>query len=440
MDIDEINSNFTNPFINNFSSYDIDKPNYSKNNNFLFNNQNSKTNRNFDSSKFNNKSNLFINNNNIISISNSYSINRNIHYLLNSYDSKNSNLSALKNPKISFKINVGDNNSKLYYCNMHINNSIYSCEICGKHYTRKDNLKRHKDIKHSNYKGTICPFCNKIIIRIKDHIKRMHLRNQKIIKKDKRILFITKKEDEIKIINDLKDDPFLSPKNINELPITLVELKNETYEEIDDFCYYTNFNIGSGGTMRVYYGNNKTKKIDVAVKIDKEKKKKSSTINEAIILTKLKGIQQIPTFYDYTFKNNNNIIIENLAGPSLKKIISILEEGFELSTVCILGIQMINILESIHERFIIHNDITPSNICWGLFEAGKFVKTDKFFLIDFGYSKEFMTDGKSIIQNNEIKRKEKIHCENKMDNILQGTPEFMANQYQKVIVQEGGLI
>ena len=100
--------------------------------------------------------------------------------------------------------------------------------------------------------------------------------------------------------------------------------------------------------MRVYYGINKTKEIDVSVKIDKEKKKKSSTINEVIILTKLKGIQKIPTFYDYTFKNKNNIIIENLLGPSLKKLISILEEGFELSTVCILGIQMINILELIH--------------------------------------------------------------------------------------------
>ena len=55
---------------------------------------------------------------------------------------------------------------------------------------------------------------------------------------------------------------------------------------------------------------------------------------------------------------------------------------------------MINILELIHERFIIHKDIKPINICLGLFEGGKFVKTDKFFLIDFGYSKEFMTDRK----------------------------------------------
>ena len=85
---------------------------------------------------------------------------------------------------------------------------------------------------------------------------------------------------------------FLYSLKINKLSTRLIELKNETYEEIDGFCYYTNYNIVSGGAMRLYYGINKRKKkLIVAVKIDKEKKKKSSTINEAIILTKLKGIQ-----------------------------------------------------------------------------------------------------------------------------------------------------
>ena len=58
------------------------------------------------------------------------------------------------------------------------NNSIYSCEICGKYYTRKDNLKRHKDIKHSNFKGAICLICNKTIIRIKEHIKGIYLKKK----------------------------------------------------------------------------------------------------------------------------------------------------------------------------------------------------------------------------------------------------------------------
>lgn len=156
-----------------------------------------------------------------------------------------------------------------------------------------------------------------------------------------------------------------------------------------------------------------------------ERRKKSASFNEAINLTKLKGIEEIPVCYDYSYKNNTDIIIENLLGPSIKKILSFERQGLDLATVTILGIQMINILKSIHDRFIIHNDIRPSNICWGKFNQGTFEQENKFFLIDFGYSKEFVIDEKNFIANN-TKKREIFHYANKKDNKIQGTPEFMA--------------
>ena len=55
--------------------------------------------------------------------------------------------------------------------------------------------------------------------------------------------------------------------------------------------------------MDIYYGIDTNGQIDMAVKMDKSKKKKSPTINEAIILNKLKGIEQIPTYFDYYYEN-----------------------------------------------------------------------------------------------------------------------------------------
>lgn len=49
--------------------------------------------------------------------------------------------------------------------------------------------------------------------------------------------------------------------------------------------------------MKVYYGKNKKKEDNVAIKIDKQHRKNSSVINEALTLTKLKEICSIPIFY-----------------------------------------------------------------------------------------------------------------------------------------------
>ena len=63
-------------------------------------------------------------------------------------------------------------------------------------------------------------------------------------------------------------------------------------------------------------------------------------------------------------QKRTNIIIESLIGRSLKNIHLAVENEFGLTTILIIGIQIIKLLNLIHERFIIHNDIKPSNICW----------------------------------------------------------------------------
>ena len=51
-------------------------------------------------------------------------------------------------------------------------------------------------------------------------------------------------------------------------------VKKAKFEEFDDYQYYLDYIIGSGGTMKTFYGRNKITNDDLAIKIDKTKKNK----------------------------------------------------------------------------------------------------------------------------------------------------------------------
>ena len=55
------------------------------------------------------------------------------------------------------------------------------------------------------------------------------------------------------------------------------------------------------------------------------------------------------------------------------------------------------ILCNIHKRGIIHNELKPHNICWGKFKNSCYKEIDKFFLIDFDYSRKIF-DAKKLVK------------------------------------------
>ena len=88
--------------------------------------------------------------------------------------------------------------------------------------------------------------------------------------------------------------------------------------------------------------------------------KKAYIKNEATILNKLKGISEVPFFYEYKILMGKNILCESLFGSSLEKIHIVTNSPFDIMTLSIIGIQIINILEKIHGRNIIHSDINQT--------------------------------------------------------------------------------
>ena len=73
-----------------------------------------------------------------------------------------------------------------------------------------------------------------------------------------------------------------------------------------------------------------------------------------------------------------------LLGRSLEDIFQQQQKKFSIKTVCMVGIQMIDRLEFIHNKNIIHRDIKPDNFVEGLDNKSHII-----YVLDFGLSKKF---------------------------------------------------
>ena len=73
-----------------------------------------------------------------------------------------------------------------------------------------------------------------------------------------------------------------------------------------------------------------------------------------------------------------------LLGKSLEDVFQQQQKKFSIKTVCMIGIQMLDRLEFIHNKNIIHRDIKPDNFVLGLDNKSHII-----YILDFGLSKKF---------------------------------------------------
>lgn len=73
-----------------------------------------------------------------------------------------------------------------------------------------------------------------------------------------------------------------------------------------------------------------------------------------------------------------------LLGKSLEDLFQAQKKKFSLKTACMLGIQMVDRVEYVHSRKIIHRDIKPDNFVMGYGNKGHIV-----YILDFGLSKKY---------------------------------------------------
>ena len=121
-----------------------------------------------------------------------------------------------------------------------------------------------------------------------------------------------------------------------------------------------------------------------AIKFENKNKGHNLLEKEAYIMSYLNG-PRIPSVKSFGYSGDNNVLIMELMGKSLEDLFeNSMNKKMSLRCVCNLGYQMIEIMEYIHNKHIIHRDIKPDN-----FVMGRGSKIKQLFLLDFGLSKKY---------------------------------------------------
>ena len=141
--------------------------------------------------------------------------------------------------------------------------------------------------------------------------------------------------------------------------------------------------IGEGSFGKIYTAINVNNKEEYAVKLESRDLSRSLLEIEGYILNHLKAFG-LPEIELFGCNNEYNILIMELLGQSLENLFQSQNKSFSIKTACMLGIQMIDRIEYIHSRKIIHRDIKPDN-----FVMGRGLKSHIVYILDFGLSKKY---------------------------------------------------
>ena len=160
------------------------------------------------------------------------------------------------------------------------------------------------------------------------------------------------------------------------------------------FKYYkAEKKLGEGSFGKIYTAINiKTKEL-YALKMERKDYGQGLLETEAHILSHLKGFG-IPEIKTYGYNQHYNILVMELLGNSLEDYFQKMKKSFSIKTTCMLGLQMIDRIEWVHSKNLIHRDIKPDN-----FVMGRGDKNHIVYILDFGLSKKYF----SVSKNKHIK-------------------------------------
>ena len=140
--------------------------------------------------------------------------------------------------------------------------------------------------------------------------------------------------------------------------------------------------LGSGSFGDIYLGISLLNKSYVAIKTESKNIPSQHLENEAYFLYILKSVG-IPEILSFGKTKDYNILIEPFLGKSLYQLYEENNRYFNTKDICLMGIQILDRLEWIHSKNIIHRDIKPDNFLIGDKDP------NTIYVIDFGLSAKY---------------------------------------------------
>ncbi len=153
--------------------------------------------------------------------------------------------------------------------------------------------------------------------------------------------------------------------------------------------------LGEGNFGAVYEGINIHTNNPVAIKMEPIGSPMKLLKNETKKYHYFGKMQGIPELKWFGMDNMYYCMVITLLGRSLTQFIRE-KTKIPLHMVCQIGIQMVTILERIHQKGFVHRDVKPDNFLFGREKAGEI------HLVDFGFCKGFVKkDGTHIDFKND---------------------------------------
>ena len=169
--------------------------------------------------------------------------------------------------------------------------------------------------------------------------------------------------------------------------------------------------LGEGHFSKVFFGIDKSTKIEIAIKIPKDSSKINDYQEEGRILNLLQSKNFYPKLYQYKESLFVDRLNMTLHGPNLLDLFHF-SEGFDKKTIINICENLLKKIKYMNERNIIHRDIKPENIVWGIVNNGKIDNKNELYFIDFGFSFQYNEPPTNI--------------ESKIISYRRGTPLYMA--------------